>query len=411
MKPSHSPTVRLAVLAEGQPAKVPYVQRSAGSEPRKKERVGLFDTTPFLLFWEMTRACDLACQHCRASAVPTRSSLELDTEAGKRLLDDAHEMGVPLVVLTGGDPAKRPDLLELVRHGSSIGLRMALTPSATPLITRELLEQLRDAGLSRLAISLDAASASVHDAFRGTSGSHARTLEILREARAIGLTTQVNMSVVSQNVGELPEVTELVRALDVELFSVFFVVPTGRARSGTALSALEVEVVLEWLAEKSDSFRFDVKTTAAPHFRRVLLQHKVRRQEIVGIRDGIGRAPRGVNDGSGVVFVSHEGDIFPSGFLPIHCGNVREEGLAQTYRHHPLFMALRDGDQLGGKCGHCEFRFICGGSRARAFAESGDALGADPGCLYEPSLEREEHATLPDGEAPGARRASKDASQ
>ncbi len=350
------------------------------------KRPGLFDTAPFLLFWETTRACDLACQHCRACAVPLRSPRELDTAEGRRLLDEARAMGVPLVVLTGGDPAKRPDLLELVRHGADIGLRMALTPSATPLVTRELLVQLRDAGLSRLAISMDAATPSVHDAFRGTAGSHARTLEILREARAVGLTTQVNTSVVRENVGELPRIAELVGQLDVELFSVFFVVPTGRARGGNALDPGEIESVLDWLAERSDTFGFDVKTTAAPQFRRVLLQHKVRRQEIVGIRDGIGRAPRGVNDGSGIAFVSHEGEVFPSGFLPIRCGNVRDEGLTAIYRDHPLFRSLRDADQLGGKCGRCEFRFVCGGSRARAFAVEGDALAADPGCVYEPGV-------------------------
>jgi radical SAM protein len=358
----------------------------------ERKRAGLFDETPFLLFWETTRACDLACQHCRACAVPLRSPRELSTDEGKRLLDEARAMGVPLVVLTGGDPAKRPDLLDLVRHGSSIGLRMALTPSATPLITRELLVALREAGLARLAISLDGAVAETHDAFRGTSGSYARTLEILREAREVGLTTQVNTSVVRENVGELARVAELVAALDVELFSVFLVVPTGRARGGSALGAEEIEEVLEWLAERSESFPFDVKTTAAPQLRRVLLQHKVRRNEIVGIRDGIGRAPRGVNDGSGIVFVSHEGDVFPSGFLPIRCGNVRDEGLTRVYREHPLFASLRDGDRLGGKCGRCEFRFVCGGSRARAYATSGDPLAADPGCVYEPRLEAHESA-------------------
>ncbi|GAB4113334.1 MAG: TIGR04053 family radical SAM/SPASM domain-containing protein [Sandaracinaceae bacterium] len=357
----------------------------------RPHRPGLFEESPFLLFWETTRACDLVCQHCRACAVPQRSPRELDTVEGKHLLDEARAMGVPLVVLTGGDPAKRPDLLELVRHGSAIGLRMALTPSATPLVTRALLVALREAGLSRLAISLDGADAATHDAFRGTGGSYARTLEILREAREVGLTTQVNTSVVRENVDQLEAIATLVGALDVELWSVFVVVPTGRARSGSALDADEIEQMLDWLAERSRAWPFDVKTTAAPQLRRVLLQHKVERREIVGIRDGIGRATRGVNDGAGIVFVSHEGDVFPSGFLPIRRGNVREGGLARIYREDPLFVALRDGDRLGGKCGRCEFRFVCGGSRARAYATTGDALAEDPGCAYQPPMRQARH--------------------
>lgn len=347
---------------------------------------GLFDQAPFILFWETTQACDLACLHCRASAVPQASPRELTTAEGKTLLDGAREMGVPLVVLTGGDPAKRADLVELVAHGSRIGLRMALTPSATPLITTELLAQLKDAGLSRLAVSLDAATAAVHDAFRGVAGSHARTLEILRAARSLGLTTQVNTSVVRENVGELAALADEVARADVELWSLFVVVPTGRARQESALDAREIESLLEWLAARADHVPFDVKTTAAPQFRRVLLQHKFKRQDIVGIRDGIGRAPRGVNDGSGIVFVSHEGDIFPSGFLPLRCGNVRTDSLATVYREHPLFVSLRSPDEVRGKCGRCEFRHVCGGSRARAFAATMSPMASDPGCPYEPAL-------------------------
>ena len=352
----------------------------------RTRRPELFDEAPFILFWETTQACDLACQHCRACAVPRRSPLELDTAEGKKLLDEARAMGVPLVVLTGGDPAKREDLVELVRHGHGIGLRMALTPSATPLVTPELLRALRDAGLDRLAMSLDAADPAVHDAFRGVPGSHARTLEVLREARRLGLTTQVNTSVARQNVGELEALAEIVAALDVELWSLFVVVPTGRAAAGTALDAAETEQVLEWIASRAAAFPFDVKTTAAPQLRRVLLQHHHHREDIVGLRDGIGRARRGVNDGSGVAFVSHTGDIFPSGFLPLRRGNVRHEGLARVYRDDPLFVSLRDGNALHGKCGRCEFRFVCGGSRARAFAVNLDPLAADPSCPYEPRV-------------------------
>lgn len=343
-----------------------------------------FDRAPFLVFWEMTRACDLVCRHCRACAVPERDRRELSTEEGFRLLEEIHAMGCPLVVLTGGDPAKRPDLMELVRHGTEVGLRMALTPSATPLVTRQLLERLRDAGLARLAVSLDGARRETHDAFRGVDGSHARTFEILRAARELGMTTQINTSITRFNRGELEPVARQIAELGIELWAVFLVVPTGRANEADLLDPDEVEDLLVRLAEIAQWAPFDIKTTAAPHYRRVLLQRKVDRSEIRGLADGIGRAPRSVNEGQGVCFVSHVGEVYPSGFLPIPCGNVRDEGIAAIYRDHPLFRRLRDPDALGGKCGVCEFRKVCGGSRARAWAAHGDPLAEEPSCAYVP---------------------------
>jgi len=345
---------------------------------------GLFDRAPFILFWETTRACDLACQHCRASAEPRRAPDELTTEEGKRLLDEARAMGCPVVVLTGGDPAKRPDLVELVAHGAARGLRMALTPSATPLVTPTLLRDLKRAGLARLAISLDGAAPRAHDAFRGVTGSWARTLEILGQARALELTTQVNTTVTRFNEPELERIAAALASVDIELWGVFFIVPTGRATEADLLEPDAVERVLERLADIAERAPFDVKTTAAPHYRRVLLERKVRRTDVLGLADGIGRAPRGVNDGQGIVFVSREGDVYPSGFLPVACGNVRREGLTRTYREHPLFQTLRDPDALEGKCGACPFRRLCGGSRARAHAVHGSPTASDPACAYVP---------------------------
>lgn len=345
------------------------------------------DQAPLLLFWETTRACDLACAHCRACAQPDRDPRELSTQEGRRLLEDAAAMGVGLVVLTGGDPAKRPDLPELVAHGDALGLRMALTPSATPLVTEGWLEELRDAGLARIAISVDGATPETHDAFRKVEGTYARSMSILEAARRLGLTTQVNTTVSTRNIHELPALAQTLTELDIELWSVFFVVPTGRADDSLLLDPDEAERVLEWLADLLPQVTYDIKTTAAPHFRRVLLRRRHRRADIVGLRDGIGRAPRGINDGRGVAFVSHIGDIYPSGFLPIRCGNVRQEGLARTYRTNPTFVALRDTEALRGKCGRCEFRKVCGGSRARAFAVHGDLLAEEPSCSYQPRAE------------------------
>jgi AdoMet-dependent heme synthase len=345
----------------------------------------VFAKAPFIVFWETTRACDLVCVHCRACAIPRRDPRELTTQEGKDLLTEIHGMGCPLVVLTGGDPAKRPDLVELVRHGTQVGLRMALTPSATPLIDRSLLEALRGAGLARLAVSLDGATAATHDGFRGVPGSYARTFDILRAARVLGLTTQINTTISKHNIDDLERIAAQCADLDINLWSVFLLVPTGRGAELDLLDPDRVESLLQRLARISTMVPFDVKTTAAPHFRRVLLQQKVARGDIAGLTDdGIGRAPRGVNDGQGIAFVSHVGDIFPSGFLPIRCGNVRDGGLTRTYRMHPLFRTLRDPDQLGGKCGVCEFRRVCGGSRARAYAMLGDPMAYDPSCAYVP---------------------------
>jgi radical SAM protein len=368
----------------------------------------LFDTSPFLVIWELTQACDLACKHCRACAVPGRDPRELTTDQGKRLLDEVRELGAPVVVFTGGDPAKRPDLVELVRHGSSIGLRVALTPSATPLVTEDLLAELQGAGLSRLAVSLDAVTRRGHDLFRGVDGSYDRTFDILRAARRLGLTTQVNTTITRFNVHDLERFAESVEPLGIELWSVFLVVPTGRATEADIVAPEVVEDVLERLAAIAETAPFDVKTTAAPHFRRVLLERKVPRHDIVGMADGIGRAPRGVNDGSGLVFVSHTGRVYPSGFLPVDCGDVRDAGLARIYREHPLMVALRDPDGFGGKCGACEFRKVCGGSRARAHAMTGDALGSDPACAYVPRAwaekPAERRAASPEAAAEGSAR-------
>ena len=354
------------------------------SSSAARPTLAALDTAPYITFWETTRACDLACKHCRACAQPVRDLRELSTEEGYRLLTEVRALGCPLMVLTGGDPAKRPDLLELVAYGHRIGLRMALTPSATPLLTPALLAELHARGLARLALSLDGLE-ETHDAFRGVHGAYALTLQLLEAARALGLTTQINTTVGYHNRHQLRQLAELVETLSPELWSVFFIVPTGRAVETQMLSAEHTEEVLNFLAARLGQAKHDIKTTAAPHFRRVLMTQKHDLDAIVGLGgDGIARHARGINDGQGVAFVSHIGDIYPSGFLPIRCGNVREEGLSATYREHSLFMRLRDSEQLRGKCGACPFKRVCGGSRARAYGMTSDAFAEDPVCSYVP---------------------------
>lgn len=352
-----------------------------------------FDERPYIVIWEVTQACDLACVHCRASAQPKRNPFELSTEEGKRLIDEIAQMEVPVFVLTGGDPIKRPDLFELIEHAAKVGVRVSLTPSATPLLTREVIHRLKESGLARLAVSLDGSNAEVHDAFRGMSGSFQRTMEAIEWANEVGLPVQINTTFSRRNVDDFEEIAALIERKKITLWSVFFLVPTGRGKLGDLLSAEEFEDIFAKLHELSQRAPFHIKTTEAQHYRRYILQQQVAAKRSgkqpaqavpAKVQDTVGRAPRGLNDGKGFVFVSHTGEVFPSGFLPFSGGNVRSDSLSRIYRESPIFQQLRDPDQLGGKCGACEFRHICGGSRARAFAMTGDPLAEEPCCSYVP---------------------------
>lgn len=351
-----------------------------------------FNERPFIAIWEVTQACDLACVHCRASAQPNRHPLELSTDEGKKLIDQIAAMQVPVFVLTGGDPIKRPDLFELIRYANQVGVRVSLTPSATPLLTRDVVARLKEAGLARMAVSLDGATNETHDAFRGMVGSYARTLDAIRWANEVGLPVQINTTFSRRNIGELESIVALIERLKISLWSVFFLVPTGRGKLADLLSAEEFEEVFARLYKLSKIASFDIKTTEAQHYRRFVLQHRVEERkagqtEIVkqGVPlDTIGRAPRGLNDGKGFVFISHTGEVFPSGFLPKSAGNIRQQGLASIYRESPLFQSLRDTSNLEGKCGACEFKEICGGSRSRAYALTGNPFGEEPCCAYIP---------------------------
>jgi len=333
---------------------------------------------PLVLVWELTQACELACEHCRADARPERHPDELSTAEGKQLLDRAREFGEgQLVVLSGGDPCKRPDLVELVEYGTDIGLAVTLTPSGTSALTRTVIDDLASAGLRRLALSLDGASADAHDAFRGEEGSFEQTVAAARAARDAGLPLQINTTVCDWTIEELPAVRTLVADLGAVLWSVFFLVPVGRGRVLDPVSPQRADAVMDWLADVSESEPFALKTTEAPQYRRVQAQR-------TGNDGGDSPARPGVIAGDGFAFVSHTGELYPSGFLPESAGNVREDHLVSLYRDSRLFEQLRDRDALKGKCGACPYRHVCGGSRSRAFAYTGDPLESDPLCPYVP---------------------------
>ena len=347
-----------------------------------------FDHSPFVVFYEVTRACDLVCQHCRASAQPRRDPLELDDAQARQLIEQlASFPKPPMLVFTGGDPLKRPDVCGLVRHAVDLGLMAAMTPSATPLVTAEALERLQQAGLHRLAVSLDGLDAATHDALRGVPGSFERTLEIMGGARRVGLPLQVNTTITEANVGQIDAFAELLAREGIVLWSVFFLVPVGRGEQLRRISPEQYEEVFQKLWDHAQRQPYGIKTTEAPHYRRFVLDRRgnpQRSPEELGSRQRQ-RAPLGINDGKGVLFIDHRGAIYPSGFLPLRCGRFPRDSVVDVYQNSPVFQQLRDANQLKGKCGRCGFRHACGGSRARAYAVTGDLLAAEPDCVYEPA--------------------------
>lgn len=359
-----------------------------------------FTLSPFTVIWEVTRACALACLHCRAEAQPHRHPDELTTEEGFRLLEQVKEFGNPIMVFTGGDPMMRRDLFELLGYSVQLGLRTSLTPTATALVTRERLERVREVGVRRIALSLDGPDAPTHDFFRGFRGSFERTLRILQTAQELGLSTQVNTTVTRYNRHKLEAMVPFLEKYGIVQWSVFFLVPTGRGQRADMITPEQHEEIFHWLWELSKKAPFDIKATAAQHFRRVAIQReretlrqsgekKPVRFAGAGFRyaDGLHRPTQGVNDGKGLVFVSHVGDVFPSGFLPLREGNVRTHSLVDIYRNGSVFRQLRDPSLLKGKCGRCEYRLVCGGNRGRAYAMTGDYLAEEPMCIYQPQRE------------------------
>jgi radical SAM protein len=344
-----------------------------------------FDECPLLVIWEVTQACDLACVHCRASAMPQRHPHELSTEQGFRLLDQIRSFGDPLVVFTGGDPLKRPDIFDLMRYSVQLGLRTNISPSATPLLTAEAIDKFQQCGIARMAISLDGHDAKSHDDFRGIQGTFDRAMQALRYARDIGLDTQFQTTVTRRNMKTLPLIAERVFEVKSKMWSLFFLIVTGRALAGDDLQAEEYEEVFEFMYNLSNTAPFAIKTTEAMHYRRYVAQRKKAEHgaNSESASSVIWRTA-GVSDGKGFVFVSHTGEIYPSGFLPLSGGNILRDSLTDVYRHSGLFQSLRDTTQREGKCGICEYQKICGGSRSRAYALTGDYLAEDPRCVYQP---------------------------
>lgn len=367
-----------------------------------------FDTGPILVFWETTRACLLACRHCRAEAVERPLPGQLSTEEGLTLIRDLAGFGPrpPVLILTGGDALMRPDLFELAAFARSLGIPIGLAPSVTPLLTKEVLKRLKALEVRSVSISLDGASAATHEEIRQVPGHFDVTLAALELLVGEGFRVQVNTAVMQDNVEELADVAALVRALGVTVWEVFFLIRVGRATGVEELTPEENEDVAHFLFDAS-RYGLTVRTVEAPFFRRVVAWRTAvgmtmdpseafslgplyrrlatRLRERLGEPGDIAHArSAGTRDGKGLVFVSHDGHVYPAGFLPLSLGNVRERSIVDIYRHHPLLRAIRRAE-FSGRCSTCEYRDLCGGSRARAYAASGDPLGEDPGCPYLPA--------------------------
>ncbi|MDR2642713.1 MAG: TIGR04053 family radical SAM/SPASM domain-containing protein [Planctomycetaceae bacterium] len=379
-------------------------------KPYSKEDFGV---NPLMFYYEITQSCDLVCKHCRASAQENASSDELPTELSLRLIDQVASFPrKPNIVFTGGDPLKRSDLFVLIRRAVQNGLTVALTPSATPLATPEAFAKAKSTGVQALGISLDGHVAAVHDAFRGFEGSFDKTREMLEMAKKLQIPVQINTSITRRNFALIDDMAEYLTCFGgVIMWSVFFLIPVGRGVEEERISAEEYETAFAKLWQHAQTKPFAVKTTEAPHYRRFVLRQggnpldvprpfrlskeKIDTNNVTnnnsnndippnGIARVRRRAPLGVTDGRGIMFVSNNGKIYPAGFLPYECGVFPQDSVVDIYQKHPLFNKLQNPDNYKGNCGICEYRYVCGGSRARAFAVTGDPLESEPDCNYIP---------------------------
>lgn len=335
-----------------------------------------YSRTPLIVTWEVTQSCDLACDHCRADARPNRHPDELTTAEGRALIDDIASFGTPgpILVLSGGDPLKRPDLFELIEYALHSGVSTAVTPASTAQLDGATIERFAELGVRRMALSLDGATAARHDDFRGEGGSFDCIVEAAEQANDANLPIQINTTVTAQTVDDLPEIADLVEAMGAVMWEVFFLVPVGRGVELQQLSSRAAKETMEWLYRRQREASFRVITVEAPFYRGV--SRNIARDDFgeEGVTVGSTRA------GKGFVFVSHTGEIFPSGFLPMSAGTVRDADLVHIYRESSLFEQLRDPDLFDGPCGSCPDRQFCGGSRSRAYATTGNPLGSDPLC-------------------------------
>ena len=346
-----------------------------------------YSRAPMNVYWEMTQSCALACRHCRAEAISTPHPNELNHTESLAFVHQIPGFGLPLpmLILTGGDPLARADLFEVIDEARRLNIPVSITPAATPALTREVLVRLKEHGVEGLGLSLDGSTAARHDSIRGVAGTFDLTMKALGWAQELGIPVQVNTLTAAETASDLPGIYEVLKPFGLARWSLFFLISVGRGKVLQPLTPEEGESVMEWIHVTSRVAPFTVSTTEAPSFRRVALE-KLREEGLTGeeIRRTGATRSYGIRDGHGIVFVSNTGDICPAGFLPLPVGNVRKHNIVDMYRDSPLFRQLHDPSLFKDRCGVCDHRAMCGGSRSRAFASTGNPLAADPICLYQP---------------------------
>jgi radical SAM protein len=359
-------------------------------------RQGIHDYSrnPMLVYWEMTQACGLACRHCRAEAISTPHSQELTPVESLGLLQQIASFDTkPHLILTGGDPMQRKDLYQIIDQAQRLGLTVSITPAATAELTVDVLAKLKASGIDSLGLSLDGSTAARHEAVRGVAGCYQWTIDAIRNAADLGFPIQVNTLVSEETADDLPAVYELLKQYKIMRWSLFYLIAVGRGKELQPVTPERGEELMHWTHELTKTAPFAIKTTEAPSYRRVALNH-MRESGLTGAE--IEQTPVyrgfGIRDGHGILFVSNQGDVYPAGFLPLASGNMRVDNLVDIYRNSPLFQALHTPSSFRGKCGECEYRTLCGGSRARAFAYTGDPLASDPFCPYEPKSSARSHS-------------------
>ena len=387
---------------------------------------------PRLIFWEVTKGCNLRCIHCRATATELMSPTDLPTEKAKNIIDQIAAFANPILVLSGGEPLYRRDIFELASYATSKGIRVALATNGT-LVDKNIAKKIVDAGVKRVSISLDGADAKTHDSFRGIPGAFENALQGLKNLRELGMGVQINMTVARHNAHQLPDVLELARSIGADALHTFLLVPVGcgvEIADREMVPPEEYEQILNWFYDKSLEGDIELKATCAPHYFRVVRQRRAQERREAGyptngdahigptdalmpggtgivinknvaghpgrvpkghhtghpgsVPDGMNAMTKGCLAGTGVCFISHEGEVFPCGYLPMKSGDLRTQSFADIWNNSEVFEALRDTGNLKGKCGCCEFRNVCMGCRARAYAATGDMLDEEPFCVYEP---------------------------
>lgn len=347
---------------------------------------------PRLIAWELTSACNLNCAHCRASATMERDSKELSTNEAKDFIDEVAELGKSILIFSGGEPLVREDIFELLEYGTKKGLRVVLATNGT-LITPEIAKKLKKSGVQRVSISLDGATAKTHDEFRGMQGAFEGAMKAIKILKDANISFQINTTITKRNISEIPKILSLAIDLKADALHIFLLVPTGRAEEKEEIPPKEYEKVLNWFYEKQKEVDIQLKATCAPHYFRIMRQRA--KEEGITISSakthGFEAMTKGCLGGNGFCFISKIGEVYPCGYLPALAGNIRKTPFREIWKNSKVFQDLRDVNKLKGKCGICEYRKVCGGCRARAYAKTGDYLEEEPYCVYVPTkLQKED---------------------